>query len=101
MAQLQQATQPKPIKQSVLNTLNRVGIDYYKYDNTKKSIEVFNRFGGGSCITTELIAYLIAWVYGTSDDYENGNMTVNVSDFDRIRYFIFDQDSEAYYTCID
>ena len=85
------------IKQSVINTFERVGIDYKKYslttDNDGNKITVNNRFGGGSCETSPLIARLIEWVYQTSNDYEVGNQKVNVSDFDRIRYFILDQDN--------
>lgn len=91
----------KPIKQSVLNTFKRVGIDYTDFDNEEKTAEVFNRFGGGSVITTELIAHLIKWVYQTSNEFETGSSKVRLDDFDRIRYFILDQDSEAYMTCID
>lgn len=89
------------IKQSVINTFNRVGIDYQKLLDQPQKVEVYNRFGGGSCETSPLIAHLIAWVYETSDNYERGNYSVNVSDFDRVRYFILEQDSNAYYTCID
>jgi hypothetical protein len=89
------------VKQSVINTFNRVGIDYLPYLSDTSQVEVYNRFGGGKCTTTPLIALLIDWVYKISNDYELGNMNVNVSDFDRIRYFILDQDSNAYYTCID
>lgn len=90
------------IKQSVLNTFKRVGIDHVKYDNTEKKVEVWNRFGGGKCTTTELIAYLIAWVYETNNKYDQGGgREIRLDDFDRIRYFILDQDQEAYATCID
>jgi len=89
------------IKQSVINTFDRVGINPNDYDNTSKTIEVFNRFGGGSCTTTALIAHLIEWVYNTSNSYERGSTRPAVADFDRIRYFILDQDSNAYSTCID
>lgn len=90
------------IKQSVINTFNRVGIDYKAYEGkTDKNIEVYNRFSSGSCFTTPLIAHLIAWVYKTSNDYEAGTSKVNLSDFDRVRYFILEQDNNAYMTCID
>jgi len=89
------------IKQSVINTFNRVGINYAALDNSEKNVEVNNRFGGGSCVTTELIAYLINWVYSTNDKYETGDTKVRVSDFDRVRYFILEQDKDAYMTCID
>ena len=88
------------IKQSVINTFNRVGIDYKSFTDTSK-IKVYNRFGGGSCMTTPSIAYLIKWVYQTSNDYEMGIHNVRIDDFDRIRYFILEQDKDAYYTCID
>ena len=89
------------IKQSVLNTLDRAGIDYKPLLDLTQKVEVYNRFGDGSCETTPLVAHLIAWVYKTSNDYEMGIQKVNVSDFDRVRYFILDQDKDAYYTCID
>ena len=89
------------IKQSVINTFNRAGIDYQTLETLPGKIEVFNRFGGGSCETTHFIAHLIEWVYQTSNDYEMGIQKVNISDFDRVRYFILNQDKDAYYTCID
>ncbi len=89
------------IKQSVINTLERVGIDYKALQDQTGKVTVENRFGGGSCETTPLIAYLIKWVYQTSNDYEAGNNKIKVSDFDRVRYFILEQDKDAYYTCID
>lgn len=93
-----------PIKQSVINTFKRVGIDPLVAQDlldSKDKITVENRFGGGSCEVNLLIAILIKWVYKTSDAYEAGDHSVNVSDFDRVRYFILDQDSTAYNTCID
>jgi GMP synthase-like glutamine amidotransferase len=89
------------IKQSVLNTFKRVGINHENLDNTVKNVKVDNRFGGGSCETTQLIARLIQWVYATSNNYEYGNYSVKVSDFDRIRYFVLAEDSKAYMTCLD
>jgi hypothetical protein len=91
----------KPIKQSVINTFKRVGIDYESMDNEEKNITVFNRFGYGSCKTTELVAYLIGWVYKTNNEYEVENMKTKVADFNRIRYFILEVDANAYSTCID
>lgn len=90
-----------PIKQSVINTFKRCGIPYETLDNTEKTFTSTNRFSGETCQTTELIHYLINWVYMTSNDYERGSSVVRVSDFDRVRYFILDQDNEAYNTCID
>lgn len=88
------------IPQPVINTFNRVGIDYSDADNTDQVV-VENRFGFGSCKTTPFIARLVAWVYDTSNEYEEGNQTVKVSDFDRIRYFIAKVAPEVYSTCID
>ena len=91
-------------KQSVINTLERVGIypDYLSLvKRNDQKVTVYNRFGGGSCETTPLVSYLIEWVYRTSNEYERGFRVVNISDFDRIRYFILDLDSNAYMTCID
>ena len=89
------------IKKSVINTFNRVNIPHYRLDNKIKSVTSHNRFTGESCNTTMLIAYLIDWVYKTSNDYEQGIREVNISDFDRVRYFILEQDSNAYSVCID
>ena len=89
------------IKQSVINTFNRVGIDYKALENQTQKVEVSNRFSGEVCETNPLIAHLIAWVYETNDNYEMGIQKVNLSDFDRIRYFIAEVDGNAYSTCID
>ena len=89
------------IKQSVINTFNRVGIDYNSFVNKNDKVTVKNRFGGGSCEALPLIAECIRWVYATSNAYEAGDQTVNISDFDRVRYFILEVDPEAYSTCID
>ncbi len=92
------------IKQSVINTFKRVGIDVAGaqklFDSTEKKT-VRNRFSGEECEVNPLIYSLIYWVYKTNNDYEAGDHTVNVSDFDRIRYFILDADANAYNTCID
>lgn len=92
----------KTIKNSVVNTFNRVGIPFESlmaHDN--EVVTVSNRFGGGSCETTPLVKYLIGWVYNVSNAYENGDMTIKVSDFDRVRMFVLEEDNEAYYTCLD
>lgn len=95
------ANKAKTIKQSVINTFNRVGINYLNFDNTIKGVTVYNRFGGGSCDTTVLIAELISWVYDTSNRYERGDYKVKISDFDRVRYFVLEQDSTAFMNCLD
>lgn len=90
------------IKPSVINTFKRVGIDYKPLLEKEGKIEVYNRFGGGgSCEVSPLVAYLIAWVYQISNDYEDGKQEVNISDFDRVRHFILEVDNNAYMTCID
>lgn len=89
------------IKQSVVNTFNRVGIDYEPLLKQDQEVEVNNRFGGGSCKTSPLMAHLIAWVYQISNNYEIGDFRVKTADFDRIRYFIAEKDSNAYSVCID
>lgn len=91
----------KPIKQSVVNTFKRVGIDYENIDNTTVGYSARNIFTGEEVKTTALIVYLINWVYATSLKYENGDYSVKVSDFDRIRYFVLEQDQNAYSTCLD
>ena len=89
------------IKQSVINTFNRVGIPYEGFLKRTGMVTVYNRFGFGECTTTPLIAYLIQWVYDTSNRYERGDYGVKTSDFDRIRYFVLEKDREAYMTCLD
>lgn len=92
------------IKQSVINTFDRAGIDYQKIiDSTPEGtkVTVSNRFSGEACEVTPLISYLISWVYKISNQYEEGKYDINVSDFDRVRYFILAEDQNAYYTCID
>jgi hypothetical protein len=94
------------IKQSVINTFNRVGIPYEQLttqtNHACPSAEtVFNQFGYGSCTTTPLVAACIREVYKIGRAYENGDHSVKVSDFDRIRYFVLEQDSNAYNVCLD
>jgi hypothetical protein len=91
----------KEIKQSVINTFNRVGIPFRELDNEKKDCMVANWITGATSETTELIKYCVNWVYRTSLDYEKGNRKINLSDFDRVRYFILDQDEHTYMACID
>lgn len=88
-------------KQSVINTFNRVGIPYEELMKQEGTITVHNRFGGGSCETSPLVAFLISWVYNISDRYELGDTSVKVSDFDRVRYYILEIDQNAYSTCVD
>ena len=90
------------IKQSVVNTFDRVGIDYKPLMDKTEKVSVQNRFSGGSCETTPLVAYLINWVYSVSNLYEIGQgEDISLSDFDRVRYFILEVDANAYSTCID
>lgn len=89
------------IKQPVINTFERVGIDYKELVDRTDEVEVFNRFGGDSCITSPLIAKLIDWVYDTNDAIDAGHSSVKLADFDRVRYFIAETDPKAYSACID
>jgi hypothetical protein len=89
------------IRQPVINTMKRVGISYQSLADRTDKVTVYNRFGFGSCETTPLMAHLIAWVYFVSDCYEQGNSKVTLDDFDRIKYFVAEQDSNAYMTCLD
>lgn|SRR5574343_239413 len=89
------------IKQSVINTFNRVGIPYEALLEQTGTVKVVNRFGYGSCETTPFVAHLIQWVYETSNRYERGDYKINISDFDRVRYFVLATDSKAYMTCLD
>ena len=89
------------LKQSEINTLNRIGIDYGYWLGIDDEVLVENRFGGGSCVTTPFIAHLINWVYQTSNAYELGLRDVRLDDFDRVRYLIMREDQKAYMTCLD
>jgi hypothetical protein len=90
----------KTIKQSVLNTFARVGINP-ALDNKIKNVSVFNWITDEKAITTELLAYCISWVYITSANYERGIYDVRTDDFDRVRYFILEQDKNLYMSHID
>lgn len=91
----------KPIKQSVINTFNRVGIDYKPIENLTNKVSVSNWITGETCQTTPLVATCVEWVYRTALAYEQGTSKVNVSDFDRVRHFILAQDNNVYSKCID
>jgi len=89
------------IRQAVKNTLDRVGIDYASLEKETEKVEVSNRFGGGSCETTPLVATCIAKIYAISDAYEFGDHSVSIADFDRLRYFVLEVDPNAYSVCVD
>ena len=93
------------IRQPVINTFKRVGIDYKALQDKEYEVETFNRFTSESVTTTPLVAECVSWVYKTSNDYEMGTSKVKISDFDRVRYWILEQDNEngtkVYMTCID
>jgi len=89
------------IKQPVINTFNRIGLDYKPLMDLTEKVRVYNRFGGDYADTTPLIAKCIEWVYDTSNRYEMGDYSVRVSDFDRVRYFVLAEDSRAYMACLD
>ncbi len=91
----------KPIKQSVINTFNRVGFPYEKYGREPKTTKVSNRFSGESVETSVLVATLISTIYDISNAYERGDYSVKVADFDRLRYFVLSEDSKAYMRCLD
>ncbi len=90
----------KTIKQSVLNIMARVNIDH-ELDNTDKTYAVRNWLTGEPVVTTALVVRCIEWVYSMTQAMEAGYKPVTISDFDRIRYFILEQDPNAYMTCID
>ncbi len=89
------------IETPVINTFNRVGIDYKPLLEDNNQVTVYNRFSGESCVTSKLVAELISWVYKTNDAMDSMSSKVRISDFDRVRYFIAKIDPEAYSTCID
>jgi hypothetical protein len=88
------------IKQSVINTLDRVGIDK-TLDNTVKSETIANRFTGEPANVTPLVFECIDWVYRTSNAFESGRSSIKLADFDRVRYFVAEVDPTAYNTCLD
>jgi len=92
------------IKQSVINTFNRVGIDYESAEQMQETygnISVRNRFTGVEVITSHLVKKCIEWVYRTNDAYDLGVRNVNISDFDRVRYFVLEADPNAYMEYLD
>jgi len=89
------------IKQSVINSFERVGIPYEILLADKTNHTANNRFTGEIVNTSALIRFLILWVYQTNNNYEKGIYDVKVSDFDRIRYFVLAQDPTAYNICLD
>lgn len=91
----------KEIRQPVINSFNRAKIPYQELLKQTEPQYISNRFTGEGKNTTALLAYLVNWIYQTNNDYEMGKMTVSLSDFDRIKYFILEQDSQLYSLCID
>ena len=89
------------IKQSVKNTMDRIGIDYKRLEKLTHKAKAMNRFSGATCETIPLIAKCISKVYSINNSYEKGDYSIKISDFDRLRYFILKVDSKAYSTCID
>lgn len=89
------------IKQSVINTFNRVQIPFGLYLDRTDKVKVANWMTQEECETHPLLAHCIHWVYETQMSYENGDHRVKVSDFDRVRYFVLEQDRNAYMTCLD
>ena len=89
------------IRQPVINTFDRVGFDYKPLQDLTNKVEVANWITGETCQTTPLVAGCVEWVYRTALAYEQGISKVKVSDFDRVRYFILDQDPNVWSTCID
>ena len=92
------------IKQSVKNTFKRVGIDYEtlcKIGDDGVQWTAINWISKEQVQVHPLIFTCIGFVYETQLAYEQGKRIVNLSDFDRVRYFVLEQDSNAYNTCLD
>lgn len=90
------------IKQPVKNTMDRIGLDWTEFDGLEGDIvSVANRFSGESVETSPLVKRCIETIYNISNDYEMGIQSINLSDFDRLRYFVLEADSNAYMACID
>lgn len=93
------------IRQPVINTFDRCEIPYKMIETLKGTRKATNRFTGEIVETTPLLSYLVDWVYmasnlGVSENNKIGGK-IRISDFDRIRYFILEQDKEVYSVCID
>jgi hypothetical protein len=93
----------KPIRKAVINTFGRVGLNNYQelLDRDNEKVVAENQFGYGTVETTPLVAECIKLVYRIGRDYNYGDYSVRVDDFDRLRYFVLEQDSKAYRVCLD
>ena len=90
------------IKQPVKNTMARIGLNWEEFEGTEQDkVKVENRFGAGSCETSPLVRRCIETIYSISNAYEFGDVSVKIDDFDRLRYFVLEVDSNAYMTCVD
>lgn len=90
------------IKQPVKNTMARIGLNWEEFEGTENDkVTIDNRFGGGSCETTPLVRRCIETIYSISNAYEDDDYKVTIDDFDRLRHFVLDVDSNAYMVCID
>jgi hypothetical protein len=91
------------IRQPVINTFDRVGIDYQSFEHPvhDTKVEVANWISGETCMVHPLIRECIEWVYRTQLKFDRGTSDVKISDFDRVRHWILEVDSNAYSTCID
>jgi hypothetical protein len=89
------------IKQSVINTFDRIRAQYLALDNTAKTETATNWLSGATCPVTPLVLYCIQWVYSETMKQEAGKSKTRLDDFDRVRYFILETDPNAYNVCID
>ena len=90
------------IRKPVRNSFDRVGFDYKEFLNhTNNVTSVQNWISGETCETHILLAACIRWVYDTALAFERGDYRVKISDFDRIKLFVLEEDSNAYMTCLD
>lgn len=89
------------MRQPEKNLFDKLGIDYQRYVTYPGVCKATNRFTGQTFDTSFFIAWLVDWVYKTSNSYERGERSVAVNDFDRVRYFILHYAPEVYSGCID
>jgi hypothetical protein len=101
MVTMAQLNKTNGLTQPVKNTMDRIGIDYASLEKNPLPVPVTNRFTGETCVTSVLVAECVRKIYAISNAYENGDQTVNVSDFDRLRYFVLAADQTVYNTCVD
>ena len=100
-AEVKKANKRTKIRQPIINTFNRVGIDYKSLQDLTEKVEVSNWITRETVETTPLIKECVEWVYRTQLKYEQGDMGCRLDDFDRVRYWVLAEDRNVYMSCLD